>query len=151
MTLLATLVTESLAERLRGCTAGAGFSSNVGATVRTGRMSAGAVDAPCTYIIPGRGAGNALYGAVEYTRAYEIRAFVDLSTHPELSDCDLTDQIIWDVRRIIETDALPGADGVRFVSDQPGYREDGGNLVGALLNYEITFTVDLSDPSTPLR
>lgn len=149
MTLFATYITEALAERLRGCTAGAGFASNVGATVRAGRMSAGAIDAPCTYIIPGRGAGNALYGAVEYTRTYELRAFVDLNTHPELSDCDLIDQIIWDVRRIIETEPLPGADIVRFISDQPGYREDGGSLVGALLNYEIAFTVNLSDPSLP--
>lgn len=151
MTIFATYITEAIAARLRGCTAGAGFASNVGASVQTGQMKAGAADAPCLYIMPGRGIGGALYcdSVVEYTRAYELRAFVDLNSHPELSDCDLIDQIIWDVRRIIEIEPLPGADIVRFISDQPGYREDGGNLVGALINYEIVFTVNLSDPSRP--
>lgn len=147
MTLLATQITEALADRLRGCTAAGGFASDVGATVHTGRVKAGASEAPCISIMPGRGTGTALYGVVQYTRNYEIRAFVDLNTHPELSDCDLTDQIIWDVRRILETDQLPGVELINFVSDQPGYREDGGTLVGALLNYEIAFLVNMSDPS----
>ena len=150
MTLIATTITEALADCIRDCTAAKGYSSNVGATVEVGRLAAGATDAPCTYLLPGRGTGGQLYGVIEYTRAYELRAFVDRAAHPTIADAALVDLIIWDLRRIIERAPVPGVDALRFVSDQPGYREDGGNLVGAILHYEIIFQVSLSDPTTAL-
>lgn len=151
MVLLSTSITEALAARLRGCTAGAGYASDVGLTVHVGRLKAGAVEAPCIYLLPGRSSGTALYGASEVLRAYEIRAFADANAHPERSDCDLCDLIIWDIRRCIEAEGrIPGADSVRYVSDLPGYREDGGTIVGALIEYEIGYTVDLSNPSHSL-
>jgi hypothetical protein len=161
VTLLATQVTEALSARLRGCVAGAGYRSNVGATVRTGRLSAHTTEAPCIYLLPTRGADTRAYGeaAVVYTRQYEIRAFADLNAHPEIvrevdpdaADADLIDQIIWDVRRCLETgQPLPGVDYLHYLSDTPGYREDGGSTVGAVLLYEVRFAVSLLDPSTPI-
>lgn len=161
MTILATKITESMADRLRGCVTGAGYRSNAGATVRTGRLSAHTTDAPCIYLLPARGTGSLAYGesAVVYTRQYEIRAFADLNAHPELvrevdpdaADADLIDQIIWDVRRCLETGApLPGVDYLHFLSDTPGYREDGGSTVGAVLLYEARFAVSVTDPSMPI-
>lgn len=149
MTLFATTVTELLAERLRGATAAVGYASDVGRSVHVGRTRAGAVEAPCSFVTPGFGAADGAYFASIYTRRIEIRAFVDANTHPELSDPDLCDQIIWDVRRILEDPSarpIPGLDGLKFISDAPGYREDGGTLVGALLTYEVRFIVDLTDP-----
>ena len=160
MTLLATQVTEALAARLRGCVVGAGYRSNVGARVRTGRMKANTVEAPCIYVLPTRGMDEAVYGVVRYVRNYELRAFADLNAHPELvreqdpdaADADLIDQIIWDLRRCIEmpSEPLPGVDILRYVSDTPGYRDDGGSAVGAVLIYELSFVVDLIDPSTAI-
>jgi hypothetical protein len=160
MTLLTTQITEALAARLRGCVAGGGYRSNVGARVRTGRMNANAIEAPCVYVLPTRGTGESIYGAVRYTRSYELRAFADLNAHPELvreqdpdaADADLIDQIIWDLRRCIEMpdEPLPGVDILRYVADTPGYRDDGGSAVGAVLNYELSFVVALADPSTAL-
>lgn len=161
MTLLATQITEALASRLRGCVAGAGYRSDVGARVRTGRLSASTTEAPCIYLLPTRGVGSMSYGdsAVVYSRQYEVRAFADLNAHPELvrevdpdaADVDLIDQIIWDVRRCLETGPkLPGAEYLHYLSDSPGYREGGGSAVGAVLIYEVRFAVSLVDPSTAI-
>lgn len=149
MTLHATTITEVLAERLRGCTAGAGCVSDVGATVQCGRVRAGAMEAPCCYVTPGRSTETRLYGVVQRTRTYEVRAFADANAHPALQDWDLADQIIFDVRRTLEEGApLAGVDALRYVADSPGYREDGGSLVGALIEYEVDYVIDLSNPSS---
>lgn len=149
--LVPTAITTALTTRLRGAITAAGCASNVGATVQVGRVKAGAVEAPCCYVTPGRGTETRIYGAVQRTRAYEVRAFADLNAHPALSDCDLVDQIIFDVRRILEEGAaLAGVQDLRYVADSPGYREDGGTLVGALIEYEVDYIIDLTDPTTPL-
>lgn len=151
MILLATQITEALAARLRECTADAGRVSDVGRTVQVGRVRAGAIEAPCCYVTPGRSTETRIYGAVQRTRAYEVRAFADLNAHPALSDADLVDQIIFDVRRTLEEGAaLAGVQDLRYVADSPGYREDGGTLVGALIEYEVDYIIDLTDPTTPL-
>lgn len=140
-----------MATRLRGATTAAGCVSNVGATVQVARPAAGAIESPCCYLTPGRSTETRLYGVVQRTRVYEVRAFADANAHPSLSDWDLADQIIFDVRRTLEEGAaLPGVQDLRYVSDSPGYREDGGTLVGALIEYEVEYVIDLTTPTTPL-
>lgn len=151
MLLIATKHSETIVARLRECVSGAGYRSNVGRTVHMGRLAAGAIEAPCCFVVPGRGADDPLYATIAHTRTYEIRAFADANDHPELSDWDLVDQIVYDVRRTLEArGALPGLDSLRYVSDTPGYREDGGTLVGVLFEYVATYHLDLSDPSNPV-
>lgn len=150
MTLLATQITEALAARLRECTADAGRVSDVGRTVQVGRVRAGAIEAPCCYLVPARGSDDPHYGAVRRLRRYEVRAFADANAHPALSDVDLVDRITWDVRQTVESARLPGADAVRYVADTPGYREEGGTLVGTLIEYEVGYDVDPANPETAL-
>jgi len=153
MSLVATDITHTLAELVRNCTTRRGYTSNVGAAVYVGLLRGAAQQAPSAWIIPGLQRGSERYGELrEVTREYKVSGFADHNDHPSLDEVGLVDLIIWDLRRCIESqdDILAAmVERLRFVSDQPGYREEGGTIVGATLSYELTYLVNLTDPETP--
>lgn len=153
MTLLATQITEALVEAVQGATIAAGYPSDVGRLVFVGQLRGGAIQAPCTFVLPGASRDTAYYnGGREVTRQIEVRGFADANAYPDLTDHALVDQVIWDLRQVLAADPPLGglADDLRYVSDRPGYREDGGTIVGAALTYELVFNVDIADPSTSI-
>ena len=152
MILLPTQITTALADRLALARVANGYITDVGATVYQGQLRGGAIQAPCIYLLPGRTApGKPLMkGVKEKQRAYEIRGFVDSNDHKALSDVALVDLIAWDIERAVEliTDRLGGLiDSIRWTGEQPGFREEGGTLVGAGVTYDIVYRTTLADPS----
>jgi hypothetical protein len=150
-----TEITREIATLLRGTTRANGYQSNVGATVFLGQLRGGKTQAPCCYVIPGQhDPTSVMYGAArEVRRSYEIKAIVDANDHATLEDIDLVDLIIWDVRSVIETneDRLGGlVQRISWTGDRPGYREDGGSLVGASINYDVIYRVNIDDPTTAI-
>lgn len=154
MTLLATEITNALVALLTQCVARRGFVSDVGARVFASLLKADYSQAPAAFIHPGRTTADVLYGeARRVSRVYTITACANSLSHPTLSDAALADQIVWDVRRCIESPddtLLELVERVRFLNDQPGYREEGGSIVGATLTYEVSYAVDLNDVETAL-
>lgn len=152
--LLASRITAALAERLRRVRASAGYASDVGARVLVGQLAGSAPMAPCCYLIPGPQRPGELYGPVcAVTRTYQVRGFVDANAHAGAADTDLVDLVIWDLRRALElADATIGglAERLLYRSDTPGYREDGGALVGAGLSYDVAYYLDLNSPTAAL-
>jgi len=154
MSLLPTQITDALAVLARGCTAANGYLSNVGANVAIGRLAGAAVEAPICFVIPARQqpSTDLAFGAACVVREYELKAFADLQDHPTLDEHALMDQIIWDVRRVVEaegTDLRDLATRVTWLSDTPGYHEQGGSLVGATITYEIEYRLDPDNPDQP--
>lgn len=139
---------------LDDCLAERGFPSNCGASVRVGLLYGAASEAPSVYVLPGRQTCEQRYGQTqEIRREYQIRAFADLNDHPTLSEFELVDQVIWDVRRCMESRELTLPDYVdrlAYAGDQPGYREEGGSVVGAVINYDVMYTVSIDDAETPI-
>lgn len=154
MSLIATEITRALIDLMGTCVTARGYTSNCGASVYLGQLRGAATQAPAIFVLPGRQSGEVRYGELrEVTRSYQITAYADLNDHPTLDEAGLVDLIIWDLRRCVESHepTLVGlAQRVRYVSDQPGYREDGGSIVGAGLQYEIQYAVNLNDPETAL-
>jgi len=155
MALNATTITAALVTVLRTVTAANGYVSNVGASVRVGEVRGMATQAPACFVIPGRGGpGEARYGeARQVIREYEVRGFASVLDHPTISDYALVDTVIWDIRRAMES-YEPAVDSLiqslAYRGDRPGYREEGGNAVGAAVTYELTYLVTLTDPETVL-
>lgn len=153
MTLLATKITSALVEAVQGATIAAGYPSNVGRLVFRGQLRGGAIQAPCTFVLPGTSRDSAYYnGCREITRQVEIHGFADANAYPDLTDDALVDQIIWDLRQVLEADNTLGglAQDLRYVADRPGYREDGGSIVGAGLTYEVVTHINIADASAPI-
>jgi hypothetical protein len=158
--LMSVRITRAIAAILGGCTSTNGYLSNVGAAVYLGKLRGGAVQAPCINLLPGRHApADPVYNPQwEQTREIEIRAALDANDYLDdanvqaLDDIELVDLTIWDVRRCLslgrDTLSALGAE-LRYLSDQPGYREDGGTVVGASLTYSVTYTADPADPDQP--
>ena len=147
-------ITHALAALLGTCTRANGYLSNVGATVRLGQLRGAAVQAPCVILIPGRHRPtDAIYAPQSLqAREFEIRAALETNAFPTLSDIELVDAVIWDVRRCLAAgrDALSALDAeLRFDGDQPAYRDDGGTVVGAALTYTCTYSADPADPDNP--
>jgi len=153
MTLLATQITQALAARLATATTANGYTSNCGSAVFIGQTRGADRQAPAVFLLPGRQSGEGRYADErEVRREYDIRGFADLNSHPHLSEAALIDLIIWDLRRCCESnnDALTGLiERLSYRSDQPGYREEGGSIVGAALTYEIQYICSITDPTTP--
>ena len=154
MTLLATQITDALVARMATVTAINGYPSEIGRTVFSGTLKGDAVQAPCVFVTPGRTTDTAAYsGILESTRTYDLVGYCDSTSYPDMSDHAIVDAIAWDIRRALAaTDPALAAlvRQIRFISDSPGYREDGGNLVGASVVIEIDYAVALTDPSTPV-
>lgn len=142
MALVPTSITDRLKTLLQGCK-GTSYPSNVGTTVLVGQVKGAEQQAPCLFMIPERETADQRYAQHLMTRTYRLAAFAKLSAHPTLSEHGLIDQIIYDVRKVMETrDSTLAAltNGTpQFISAQPGYHEDGGQIVGAALEYQITF------------
>lgn len=155
MSLVPTDITDELVTILRAATTRGGYPSNIGASVRVGELRGMAAQAPACFVIPSRGKpGLSRYSEIrQVVRDYEIKALVDMDDHPSMSDHAMIDQIIWDVRRCIEG-YEPGVESlverIAYSSDRPGYREEGGTIVGASLTYEVTYSVNLTDPETAI-
>lgn len=158
--LMSVRVTRALASVLEGCTSANGYISNVGAAVYLGKLRGGAVQAPCINLLPGRHSpADPVYNPQwEQTREIEIRAALDANDYLDaaniqtLDDIELVDLVIWDVRRCLALGRAALADlgaELRYQGDQPGYREDGGTVVGASLTYSVTYTADPADPDQP--
>lgn len=144
--MIQTQITDRIAALLRTAI-GPGYPSAVGTTVLIGQVKGAEQQAPACFVIPETLNAEPKYAAHQITRAYRIAAFAKLSSHPAYSEHGLVDQIIRDVRAVLETrDAVPAIGlvaldaTVQFQSAAPGYHEDGGQLVGAALQYQITFT-----------
>jgi hypothetical protein len=154
MTLLATRITDALTTQLATAKTAAGYVSNIGASVFVGQLRGGAVQSPCTYIVPMRTVDQAAYSNVlELTRSIDVRGFADANDHPTLTDAALVDLIAWDIRRCLAaagTGLTSLVRDLRVKEDSPGYREEGGTLVGASVSIEVDYAVALSDPSTPV-
>lgn len=154
MTLLATQITDALAAQMATCTAANGYVSNVGRLVLTAQTRAGAVQCPCCVVVPGRTTDQSAYSdVIELTRSYEIRGFADTLSHPALSDAALVDLIGWDIRTCLAAAGTALSDLIRILTvrdETPGYREDGGSMVGATVSVGIEYAVAMSDPSTPV-
>jgi hypothetical protein len=152
MTLLATQITEALVAQLQTCTDTEGFETDIGRSVYVGQLRGGAVQAPCLYVLPVRTTDTAAYSdVVELSRRYEIKGFCD-ANHYQISEPALIDLIAWDIRRCLHAAGTGLTNLVRDIvirDDSPGYREEGGTLVGASLNVEISYAVDMTDPTTP--
>lgn len=141
-----TVITDRIAALLATAT-GIGYPSLVGTSVLVGQVKGAEQQAPCVFIIPEQEQFDGAYGQHLMRRDYRLAAFAALSGYPTYSEHGLIDQIIYDVRKIMETRdgtagiglAAIGAE-VRFVSATPGYHEDGGDLVGAALQYTLHFT-----------
>jgi hypothetical protein len=152
MSLVPTEITRELAILLADCTTANGYVSNVGAVVQIGQLRGAYQQAPAVFVLPGRQSGTARYGEVrEMTRDITVRGFADLNDHPTLDEVELIDTIIWDLRRCIESqsqtlDSL--VQRLSYASDRPGYREEGGTIVGAALTYQVQYAVNLNDPET---
>lgn len=154
MTLLATQITDALIIQLEYCRESDGYTTDVGSMVLPGIMRGGAPQAPCVFVTPGRVTETRdEYGAHNFTRTYELNGFCDANQYPSLAECELVDRIAWDLRRCLWT-AGTGLTSLirdlRTTGEQPGYREDGGSLVGCALTVEIDYAIDTSDPDTPL-
>jgi hypothetical protein len=149
-------ITIALAERVARCTKQGGCLSNVGASVFVGRNELDFTQAPASYILPGNHVPDtSAYGDTQVRRRFTIRGIVPQSEQLELNDIAdlaLVDSVIWDLRRIIETpedDTLASLiEKLAFIEDKPAYRTPGGTVVGAILTYEITYSVSITDPST---
>ncbi len=145
MALLATSITDRLAALLANCQ-GTSYPSNVGTTVLVGQVKGAEQQAPCCFLIPERQTAEGRYAQHQVQREYRIAAFARLSDHPTLSEHGLIDQIIRDLRQVLETrDAGTGGlvslgAEIAFDAAQPGYHEEGGQIVGAALTYRITYT-----------
>lgn len=152
--LAASTITHLIKGVLDDCISARGFVSNCGASVRIGLLYGAASEAPCTYVLPGRQKCEQRYGLVQQiSREYQIRAFADLNDHPTLTEFELVDRVIWDVRRCMESRelTLPDyVDRIAYAGDQPGYREEGGSIVGAVINYDVMYTVSINDAETPI-
>lgn len=144
--LLASQITERLATLLTACQ-GVSYPSQVGATVLIGQTKGAEQQAPCVFLIPERATIEGRYAQQQTSRDYRVAAFARLSDHPTDTEHGLIDQIIDDVRRALEARdgvatiglAALGAE-IRFQGSTPGYHEDGGQLVGAALQYQLVFT-----------
>jgi hypothetical protein len=149
--MLATDITDGVADLLKEALTANGYVSNIGTNVVIGRTKGAAIEAPSAFVIPGRATSTRLYGEVrEKVRQYEIRVFADLNDHPTLAEHELVDLLISDVEQILEARSYLLDDLIdRFahVSEQPGYHESGGSMVGATLTYELTYQITLSDPA----
>jgi hypothetical protein len=104
------------------------------------------------FITPGRESATARYGVQEVQRDWVFTGFVD-TTNAGTEEHELVDQIIWDIRRCVESrdSTLEGlTERVAFSGADPGYHEDGSTIVGAAVTYQVTYSVDMADPSTAL-
>ena len=144
--MIQTQITDRLATLLATCK-GAGYPSQVGTTVLVGQVKGAEQQAPAIFVIPETVNVAAKYGNDLITRGYRLAAFAKLSDHPTYSEHGLIDQIIRDVRAVMETRDATATIGlialgatVQFQNAAPGYHEDGGQLVGAALQYQIVFT-----------
>lgn len=144
--MISTQITDRLATLLTACQ-GVYYPSGVGAAVFIGQTKGAEQQAPCVFVIPERATSEGRYHQEQVSRDYRIAAFARLSDHPSATEHGLIDQIIADVRRALEArDAVAtiglvalGAE-IRFQGATPGYHEDGGQLVGAALQYQLIFT-----------
>ena len=144
-TLLATRITDRLAVLLADCQ-GTAYPSQCGTTVLVGQVKGAEQQAPAIFVIPELSRTDRQYGSEIVTRDYRLAAFARLSDHPDYSEHGLIDQVIADVREVMESRDAQFRAGlvslgaeVRFVSATPGYHEDGGDLVGAALQYTLHF------------
>lgn len=146
MSIRATQITDRIATLLADCI-GEDYPSQCGETVLVGQVKGAEQQAPAVFVIPELLRVEGRYGQGQVLRDYRLAAFARLSDHDGLSEHGLIDQIITDVRDLMESrDAqfkvglvALGAE-VRFQQAQPGYHEEGGDLVGASLQYQIVFT-----------
>lgn len=144
--MIQTQITDRIKALLETCI-GASYPSLVGTTVWVGQVKGAEQQAPAIFVIPETINVDNRYANDQIKRNYRLAAFALLSSHPTYSEHGLIDQIIRDVRAVMETrDAVAdiglialGAT-VQFQSAAPGYHEDGGQLVGAALQYQITFS-----------
>jgi len=155
MLLVSSRITDEFAAVLRGATTARGYTSNVGASVRIGQLRGAAEEAPSCYLVPGRQSpGEARFAHRRLVvRGYEIRGFIDMNDHSTLSDHEAVDLVVWDIRRCVESGRGPLADLVERIAysgDRPGYREDGGTIVGAAIEYDVVYHVDLLQPDIAL-
>ena len=153
---MAKLVSVQITERLiaiaEGITIGNGYASNVGARVFAAKMRGMADIAPAVFVIPGKQKDEHFYDTREIVREVEIKAFADVRVHPSLTEYELVDQIIADLRKAFAANdsGLAALGEFTINSDQPGYSEDGGNIVGAAISATITYRIAESDPTTAL-
>lgn len=141
MPLLQTQITDRIATLLATCK-GVSYPSLVGTTVKVGQARGAEQQAPAIFVMPEVEQASGLYATQLITRTFRLAAFAKLSAHPTYSEHGLIDQIIRDVRKVMETrdSTLVGyGANVKFISATPGYHEDGGQLVGASLQYEIQY------------
>ena len=152
MTVLASQITQALAEQLATCRA-PGYPSDVGRTVLVGQPAGLLTTTPCVVISPGasRDLRND-YGLTDITRAYEISGFLDDDTLG-LPDYELVDQIAYDIRRCIAaagTDLTSLIRDIRVIEDAPGYRDAAAALLGCVVSIEIDFSYSPDAPDTPV-
>jgi hypothetical protein len=132
-------ITAALTASLATATEANGYSSDIGRAVFVGELRGDAVQTPCTFILPGR----TTFSGPDATRTYDITGYCDASA-AGLSEHGLVDAIAWDIRRCLaaEDPALAAlVRQIRVAGDSPGYREDGGSLVGASVAIEVEFGV----------
>jgi hypothetical protein len=145
---LPTQITRRLKAMLEACIPANGYASGVGADVRIGQLRGAATEAPAAFVVPGRETGETIYDeSIEMVREFEIKAFADTKAHPTIEDHELVDRVIWDVRQCLESydaELADLIDGIRFQNARPGYREDGGTLVGASITYEVRYVVNIN-------
>lgn len=146
MSIRATQISDRLAVLLADCQ-GDDYPSQCGETVLVGQVKGAEQQAPAIFIIPEVLRVEGRYGMQQVVRDYRLAAFALLSDHPTMSEHALIDQIITDVRDVMESRDRQSRSGlvalgaeVRFQQAQPGYHEDGGDLVGAALQYQVVFT-----------
>ena len=144
--MISTQITDRLATLLTACQ-GVYYPSGVGAAVSIGQTKGAEQQAPCVFVIPERATTEGRYHQEQVSRDYRIAAFARLSDHPSATEHGLIDQIIRDVRSVMETRDATATIGlialgatIQFQNAAPGYHEDGGQLVGAALQYQIIFT-----------
>lgn len=143
MALRSTQITDRLAALL-ATAKGSGYPSAVGSRVLVGQVKGAEQQAPCVFLLPERETEEELYnrkGVI--ARDYRLAAYAKRSAHPSLSEHALVDQIIYDLRKVLETrDAtLAGLleSGPRLLQVTPGFHEDGGQIVGAALSYQLQY------------
>lgn len=153
-TLLSTQITDRMAAIAAGLRAASGFSTDIGASVQVAPTPVNADSAPACIIVPGVQRASGRYGGVQQIgRDYEVRGFVDWRAHQAIDEHALVDLVLWDLRRGFGTRdaALEGLiERIALRDDRPGYTDEGGSLVGGLLNLTVHYRLNAADPATAL-
>ena len=151
--LLATQITDRLAAIAEGITTANGYPSALGEHVIIAPLYTTPDSAPACVIVPGRQRVAYRYSLIETERDYEIKGFIDWRDHTGETEHALVDQVIHDLRTAF---AAPDAtlagltERIVLADDEPGYSEEGGTLIGALLRLSVHTRINPLDPSNNL-